>query len=151
MTKNQIYNVLAFTIIFHMEDEDIVDLSPKYIMEKFNRYVGIPFSELKAPHFSNNIKELEFVNDYMEQWKRSEYIYQVIPIFLYILHVNRNVNIKSFFQKFKKYITDDLEKINKNNDHKWGLHPNLREYMDSIIHNYNDPRYMKLLLITGEI
>lgn len=152
MTKNQIYNILAFTLLFHdHNNEELINLNPKYIVEKFNRYINIPINEIKPPQYSNNKKEIKFINSYMDLWKHDKYVYQVMPLILYILYTMTNTQIKYFFNKFKKYIIDDLEKINKNNDYEWGLHPNLRDYLEIIIHNYNDPRYIKLLLITDNI
>lgn len=39
MTKNEFQNLIAFCILMEYQNE-ILDKSPDYVLEKFNRYIG---------------------------------------------------------------------------------------------------------------
>lgn len=65
--KNRLINILVFC--YQLSGDSIINSSPDYIIEKFERYIGQDslLSINKKLGLSNEIKE--FISEYFKKWK----------------------------------------------------------------------------------
>lgn len=144
MTKNQIFNLFNFCSIWM--DQKVENTSPNYILEKYNRLIGVkPYSYfIRKPNtlYKHNRWNLEFLSPITkkekEEYNRFLNILNFIEKFDYHCHPNYNLKI------FKKYI-GEIDNINDESYYSTGIHPVLRDYTKSYLKEYE--RFIKLLTL----
>lgn len=132
MTKNQLDNLIGFCFNFHKSmDSDINNLSPDYLLEKWNKYIGVcpiksvSFENLhytkwmskwnfKIENDDNRIKEI--LNFIFEVNTKSFYIRKGIDAVEYLSDINYNKyktwSPSGLLEIFRELIGDP-EQINK--------------------------------------
>ena len=143
MTKNQIYNLFNFCSIWM--DQRIEYTSIDYILEKYNRLIGVvPYSYLiKEP---NKIYKGNWSSEFLSPLtkKEKEEYYRFLNILNFIENFNFRKHPNYNFKVFKRYI-GEINNINDNSYYKTGIHPVMREYTESYLKEYE--RFIKLLTL----
>ena len=173
MTKNQLDNLIGFCFNFHINmDSDILDHDYDYIMEKWEKYIGVKPSEIDSFELNlfkrriNGIDKMEIrkynkdfkypVNDWMGKWDcDAKYWKNIKEIFHFICVLNtrpliqyRETKIKVAWSieeivcEFKKWIGDP-ESINT--DVYKHLHYNIKSVMDKWLET--NKREYKLMIL----
>lgn len=137
MNKNQIDNLIRFSVAFHISHNNLLTCDPSYIVEKWDKYIGIKPKKLEFILYGHNSY---LVNEWRERWNVDDNNYNEIKGIIYFIN---KINEKHFFIRRnyseKVWITSDLitlfeelvgplEKINKNIYNH--LHPNIVKIMD---------------------
>lgn len=145
MTRNQLNNLVRFSLNFH-EDMDIkiLSTSPGYILEKWNRYIGVkPYTLETDAFYSGCFDDLHFYYKWSETWNNKD------TDIKNIIFIIRNVNEYMFYNDFT--ITDlvniyksymDVSKVNDYEEK--GLHPLVEEIAEKWINSKHNRREYNL-------
>lgn len=71
ITHSQFCNILAFVVVF-TNNYDILNQSPDYVIEKFERYIGNPENILASDEYKTGVHHSlvkELIEPYFEKWK----------------------------------------------------------------------------------
>lgn len=140
MTHKQLFSLSRFFFNFHKSsDINLHGLSPGYIIEKWNKYIGADVVKFKYD-----------LNDpYLAPWKKTWNVSdeKVLTIYQFILHMNKKdihqVRLNDLISLIKPLI--DVNKINDSSYN--GLHPLLKENLDKWLELKENQRLLKLSLI----
>lgn len=145
MTTNQIKNLVNFSFNFHSDsDIDILHISPKYVMEKWNAYIGVNVKEDIYVYYLNDDTLIYKLRLWANTWSNEDE--SVLKIYSYILAINQksisneSFNISFLIAEIKKII--DVNKIQSelyNN-----LHPLINRNIDMWMERKANARYIKL-------
>lgn len=144
MKKNQIFNLFNFCSIWM--DQKLEYTSPDYILEKYNRLIGVAPHNffIRKPnalhkHYNWNLEFLTpITKKEKEEYNRFLNILNFIESFDFQRHPNYNLKI------FKKYI-GEINNINDDSYYNTGIHPELRNYTAQYLKEYE--RFIKLLTL----
>jgi len=117
---NQLLNILAYWSLLNSE-KDFKIISPDYLNEKFNRYIGRE-ALLSVPNVRNATLE-----EYISKWNPKDLDLVKMSAYMFY-HINEVYTFPKFINKYF-----DFGKINNSDDWRWGLHPRLVEEFKSII------------------
>ena len=135
MNKNQIDNLIRFSIAFHKSHNNLITCDPSYIKEKWDKYIGLRPKPIE--NFFWTVSNTE-ITKWRERWSVSDNNYDEIKgIINFIIRINER-----HFYNYSEIIwtTSDLislfedlvgpvEKINK--DLYNHLHPSIVKIMDA--------------------
>jgi hypothetical protein len=138
---HKIVNLYKFNINFSKyADNKPFDMSPDYIIEKYNHWIGFtPTVEYKV---STSDDMTHFFNVYWERWKSfNKYERDVKNILMYLI-ASENLQLTNMFSKFEEYIGPfDLISDEAN---KRGLHFLSEEFVYELIEG--NKKNMKVVL-----
>jgi hypothetical protein len=138
MNKNQIDNLIRFSLAFHKSHNDFIDCDPSYIKEKWDKYIGFRPKPISYDKTLESILDPQ-VNQWRDKWHVNDHIYiEMKDIINFIIRTNE----KHFFIRSMDgvWMTSDLitlfeelvgspERINKELYNH--LHTNLVRKLDT--------------------
>lgn len=118
---NQLLNILAYWTIVNSEQYFKV-LSPSYLNEKFERYIG-----RSALISSPEIKSIT-LDEYLDQWSVDDIDLLKITMRMFH-HITDVYTLPNFVNKYFDY-----SKISSSDNWRWGLHPILVDEFKALVH-----------------
>lgn len=142
MDKSKLDNLINFSFNFHRcSDINFLYQSPDYIMEKWDKYIGI------RPDFNNinfNCNEEIKINEYYNIWGDS-FINKKIILFIFRMN-NSNFLPSNIIDIFEE--TTGIDKSNITTDKYLHLHTNLIAFKNKWLETTVIKRDYKLNLLT---
>lgn len=148
MNVTQAHNLAGFTILF-VVDFGIQSISPDYLEEKYDFFIGVDVTKPRLD--SEPDKYLTTLDIYQNRWGACND--KIKTILRYIFEIcqcveNRNLKLSNMVNIFNKYIGDS-DKISNNKLAINGLHPVTRtKVLEPFLKN--NIRHLKLLAILNE-
>ena len=146
MNKNQIDNLIRFSIAFHKSHNNLITCDPSYIKEKWDKYIGFRPKPIDVSNYE--------VTKWRERWSVNDNNYNEIKgIINFIIRINERhfynyseiiwttSDIISLFED----LVGPVEKINK--DLYNHLHPSIVKIMDAWIDDTTIVRDYQLCLL----
>jgi hypothetical protein len=140
MTHNQLFSLSKFFFNFHKDsDISLHGVSPGYITEKWNIYIGTGVVNFKYD-----------LNDpYLAPWKETWNVTdeEILTIYQFILDMNKKdvhkTRLSTLISLIKSLI--DVNKISESSYN--GLHPMLKDNLDRWLKTKENQRLLKLSLV----
>lgn len=140
LTHNKVCNILYFVAIISVFD-NTYNQSPDYILEKWNRYIGMDVSKSSV---DISIRTMDKIEKYKARWSNSElYDRQFHIILNYLFNMTTINHLSTMVDEFKKYVgSGDIN----NSDYDGGIHPIMVNHIkDSILDNPINADYIMML------
>ena len=123
---NRIVNLYCITfLISRWTGNDVFKNNPKYIQEKWDRFIG--FNSVR--HFAPDEKMKSILSSYYARWAPAGKPYEALPIICYLMS-DHYLKFDEMIKYFNKYI-GPFERINPKPI--IGLHPNNLNYVTKLL------------------
>lgn len=126
-------------IFYHKTDKEIENLSPDYLVEKFDTYIGIEKinKKLNTDNLSDSLLK------WISLWGNNKN--KVLTIFIFV-HTLRGKELSLITEYFTHY-TDIQIKSNEHKSEYTGLHPTLNNFIKKWLSTDSNKRHYKLINI----
>jgi len=134
---NKIINLVKFNVNFSkfVDNCDITNQSPDYILEKYNHWIGFSPTVEHKTYTPDSMSD--FFNKYWKMWRPgTDAINSKLKNILMYLYSTQNMNLLEMSQKFEEYI-GPMSMISDIPDKK-GLHHRLEDFVDEVMKKNND-------------